>query len=278
MGAYDANALAAADAAAGGTPPADAGTPPADNATPPADGGTPPEPSGLPSDNAGDQKSPWERAREEGLLPDDFKEDPYELAKSWKNAQEFVAEANKEKGKFTAEQNKAAENALVQEQILEMVPEFMKNGMQLSEEMETKATELNIDIRDLKLGAMEMKENITNMYNVVGGEETYGQMMTDMAEHMSDSQKKAFNASIGSSVSEYAIKGLYAEWQGTQGGKPNGRLEGSVKNNSSVKPYGTKQEMMADLRYLKTKGKTDRAARAKYEARKGVTPDAVVMG
>jgi len=261
------------------TPPAGdpaAVTPPAD-APAPGEGGT-----GLPSDNPSDQATPWERAKQDGFLPDDFKEDPYELAKSWKNAQEFVKEANAEKGRNTNAANAAAAAEATGAEILSMVPEFMRNGMELTAEMETKAKKLNIDIRDLKLGAIELRDNMTKAYGLVGGEATYAEMMTDMSPHMSDAQKKAFNTDLGGEASEYAIKGLHAEWQASKI-DPNAapgtkRIEGRVNNQSSVKPYGSQAEMLKDAGYLRSpSGKTDKAARAQYEARKAVTPDSVVF-
>lgn len=249
--------------------------------TPPADAGTPPvEGSGLPSDNPVDQATPWERARAEGFLPDDFKEDPYELAKSWSKAQEFVKEANAEKGRTTNAANAASAAEATASEIIDMVPEFMRNGMELTPEMETKATELNIDVRDLKLGALELRDNMNKAYDLVGGETTYSEMMTDMSANMSDSQKKAFNKDLGGDASEYAIKGLHAEWIASKGvpdAVPTRRIEGKVNNTPGIKPYANQGEMLKDLNYLKTAGKNDKAARSQYEARKQVTPDSVIF-
>ena len=245
----------------------------------PVEGGQAPEGGGLPSEGSA-EKSPWDRAVEDGYLPADTARDPYELAKSASNAQKFVNEANAEKAKLGKANQEAATKVATAEEIVSMVPEFMKNDMQLTPEMETRATELGIDIRDLKLSAIEMRDNVNAAYNVVGGEAEYSAMMTEMSELMTDQEKKAFNADMGGTASKYAIAGLHAEWKSRQGGNeaPSGRVEGKVGNSSSVKPYADQGEMLRDLSYLKTRGQNDKAARAKYESRKAVTSDNVIFG
>ena len=240
-----------------------------------------PEQGNLPSDEIEKEVSPWDRAKADGYLPEDYKEDPYELAKSLKNAQGFVNEANADKAKRGKAEHDRETQEATQAEILSMVPEFMRNGMELTEEMETKAKELNIDIRDLKLGAIDMRDNITASYAIVGGEEEYAAMMKDMGETMSDDEKRMFNADLGGKASKYAIAGLHAAWKektGVQAPQQNGRVEGKVSSRSGVKPYADQHEMLRDLTYLKTKGKTDLAARKKYEARKAVTDDKIVYG
>ena len=233
--------------------------------------------TGLPSDNEPEAQTPWERAKEDGYLPADAKEDPYELAKSLKNAQKFVEEANAEKGKAGREAEKQQALEATQTEIMSMVPEFMANDMQLTPEMETRATDMGIDIRDLKLGAIDFRDRINAAYNVAGGKEEYTQMMADMAPIMTEEQRKSFDSEIGGTAGEWAIKGLHAEWK-AKSGKPTGRIEGRVAGSSSAKPYGTQGELLKDLTYLRTAGKGDRAAWAQHEKRKAATPDAVIYG
>ena len=273
MAVMDANAIAAEQAAA--TPPAGE-TPPAGTETPAAAGTE--APSGLPSDNEPETQTPWERAKADGFLPDDFKEDPYELAKSWKNAQNFVSDAQADKAKAgkAAEKQQALE--ATQTEIMSMVPEFMANDMQLTPEMETKATDLGIDIRDLKLGAIDFRDKINLAYSVVGGKEEYTQMISDMGPVMTEDQRRSFDSDLGGSASEWAIKGLHAEWKAKNGGKPAGRIEGRVGGTTGAKPYESQGEILKDLGYLRGRGKNDQAAWAQHEKRKAVTPDAVIYG
>jgi len=234
-------------------------------------------PTGLPSDNVEDAKTPWERAVEDGYLKADSKQDPYELAKELANANKYVQEANAEKAKAGKAAQQQETQEATQAEILSMVPEFMENDMQLTPEMETRATELGIDIRDLKLGAIDFRDKINTAYSVVGGKENYTQMMADMAPTMSEEQRKSFDADLGGNASEWAIKGLYAEWK-AKNGTPAGRIEGRVGGSSSAKPYESQGELLKDLTYLRTAGKGDMAARALHEKRKAATPDAVVYG
>ena len=235
------------------------------------------QPSNLPSEAEETQKTPWERAREDGFLPEDYKEDPYELAKELANANKYVQEVNAEKAKAGKQAEKQQAMEATKEEILSMVPEFMANNMELTEEMETKANELGIDIRDLKLGAIELRDKINSAYNIVGGEAEYKQMMADMSEIMTDDQKRSFNEDLGGSASEWAIKGLHAEWK-SRNGSPAKRIEGRVGGGSGAKPHDSQAELLKDLTYLRTRGKNDKAAWAQHEKRKSVTPDNVIYG
>ena len=243
----------------------------------PEDGGQVEE-SGLPSDGGGEEKSPWERAKEDGYLPEDYKEDPYELAKSWKNGQDFVTEAKKESGKIG--QEKAAAEAEVNKARIvreELIPEFIESGKKLTPELTAKAKELGYSEADVELAYYKFNENANKAYAVVGSEAEYSQMMSEMAPKMSDSQRASFDAAFDQGISEYAIKGLMAEWKGGEVAPSGKRIEGKVGNSGGVKPYANQGEMLNDLAYLKSRGKNDLAARKKYEARKAVTSDKVLF-
>ena len=179
------------------------------------------------------------------------------------------------------EQNRANQEATAAE-VLSMIPDFIKNGMELNEEMLDRSKELGISEAELKLGAYEYRDRVNSMYDLVGGETNYSQMMTDMKEVMSDEDKKAFNADLGGAASKYAVKGLEAEWRARMGGEApaaKGRVEGHVSNKGSVKPYQTQDEMLKDASYVRTgRGKLDKVARAQYEKRMAVTPDNIVYG
>ena len=238
------------------------------------------QPSGLPSDAPEQQASPWERAKQDGYLPDDYKEDAYELAKSWKNGQDFVEKANAEKGAAGHAIQDAKKAAELQDNIMSLVPDFVKNGMALNDEMIEKGKEWGLDERDIKIAAYDYRDRINSAYDLVGGEEVYSSMMKDMAESMSTDEQKEFNADLGGKASKYAIKGLFAEWkaQSKADGKQPDRIEGKVQQRSGTKPYEDQREMLKDLSYLRTKGKNDKAAWKQYEARKAVTEDKIIMG
>jgi len=248
----------------------------------PAEAAAPAEeqPSGLPSEN-NDELTPWERARQDGYLPDDAKEDIYELAKSWKHSQDFAKEARSEKDRLLNETKKVENQKETINQISEFIPEFVANGMELTEEMLEKSKELNISEAELKLGAYEYRDRINNIYSLVGGQEEYQQMMTEMSEHMTDEEKRQFNRDIDSSSSKYAVMGLHAEWKSrsNNSGQPQGRVEGKVAGQSGVKGYTSQAEMLRDAGYLRSrKGRLDSAARVMYEKRVAATAENIIYG
>ena len=235
--------------------------------------------SGLPSDQANENMSPWERAKADGYLPDDYKEDPYELAKSWKHGQDFVVEANKEKGRAGVEAKKAESVADQEAAIRAFSPELINNNFELNQEMIDKGKEFGLDEKDLRLKAYELRDSTAKLFDAVGGKDQYNEMISGMSEHMSDDQKKSFNRDLDSGMSEYAVRGLKGAWDAMQSGDtPVKRIEGKQATNTGVKGYSSQAEMMKDLRYLKTGGKNDHAARTQYENRMRQTSDTIAYG
>lgn len=243
----------------------------------------PVEESGLPSDTVESTVSPFSIPEDritDGKL--DGRWDSFEsMNKSYDEIVGAYGAAKEELKGYQEGQSKAESNKVQETAIMDMLPEYMDNGMQLTEEMTTKATEAGIDPRDLKIGAMEMQKRIEVAHNLVGGKDTYEQMKSDMVESMTDDQKRAFNKDVNSGMGEYAIRGLHQAWMDKTGRRevPQ-RIRGNQPgNNSGVKPYANQNEMMKDLSYLRTnKGRNDSAAQKKYESRKRATPDNVVYG
>ena len=160
----------------------------------------------------------------------------------------------------------------------ELVPEFMKNGMQLTPEMETKATEAGIDIRDLKISAMELRDATTAAHNLTGGAENYEAMRT-WAEGVLDAKQKAsFDNALSSGMGEYAIKGLYAEFQKASDNGEVGRIEGQTVF-TGVKPYSDRRELYKDKDYIESNaGRRDTAAQKLYRSRLSKTSNDVIFG
>ncbi len=160
----------------------------------------------------------------------------------------------------------------------ELIPEFMANGMKLTPEMETKATEAGIDIRDLKIGAMELRDATSQAHGLTGGRENYEAMRTWADGVLSDTQKASFDAALNSGMGEYAIKGLYAEFQKASDNGDVGRIEGQTVF-TGVKPYADRKELFKDKRYVESAaGRRDTAAQKMYQARKRKTSDSVLFG
>jgi len=65
-------------------------------------------------------------------------------------------------------------------------------------------------------------QNITNLYNSVGGEESYNKMLEWANENLEPWETDAFNKQIESldAVSQFAVLGLQARYQNSEGGLP----------------------------------------------------------
>jgi len=275
------------------TPPAGAyeGEKPAVAETQTTVAGTTPQ-SGLPSDNKPLDISGFEINDE---LKAKFKDG--KLNGRFSNIQEVLDKLKETEDKYAntvrevkqteqqmteeqlAEQQKAEQQTVQQETINSLLPEFMANGMQLTPEMEKAATEVGIDIRDLKLGALEFKEKVTAAHNVVGGTEEYSAMLEWGKANMSEAQMKAFDMNVTNpNLGEYAIKGLYADYKAAIANGDTNRIEGRPANNS-IKPYADRKELYADRDYLQSaKGRRDTAAQKMYKARLNATSDSVIYG
>jgi hypothetical protein len=167
------------------------------------------------------------------------------------------------------------------ETIKDILPEFLNNDMQLTPEIETKLTEEGIDIRDVKLGALELRDKINAAHETVGGKENYEAMMGWASSQLSDAEKAAFDADIMGAQSRFAIKGLYSEYQAAaEKGEatPPQRLNGD-NTVKTVQPYEDRQALLRDKQYIDSPaGKRDQAAQNRYKQRLAITPEAVWRG
>ena len=246
-------------------------------------------PSGLPSDQ------PPVEAYDGFALSDDqkalFKDNKLngrfgsldEVLVKLKEAEDFKSQHGRDV-KLEGEQQVAEKTLEVNQGnvINAMIPEFMKNGMKLTPEMETKATEAKIDIRDLKIGAMELREKITGVYATAGGKENYDNAHAWAKDNLSDSEKKLFTSDVDSGVSgasTIAVEWLMQKYDvALKAGTTTPRIEGS-HHNVGLQPYENRRELYRDKDYIESpKGRRDTAAVKQYRSRLKITPDAVVFG
>ena len=59
-----------------------------------------------------------------------------------------------------------------------MVGDYMNNDMELTTEQEQKLVDSGIDVRDVKLGAIELRDKINVAHSATGGRENYEGMMS----------------------------------------------------------------------------------------------------
>ena len=209
-----------------------------------------------------------------------------DLAKSYRelevvhtNKMREVSDENKAREADAIAKEEANQATQIQNELVkELMPEYMSNGMELTEEQEQKLVDSGVDIRDVKIRAMELKERIGIAHQSVGGQENYSRMIEWANEALTDKQKASFDKDVVSSAGEFAIKGLYSEFLNSTGQNTQ-RIAGSNNVSTSVSGYKSKGEMLKDRGYLNTfKGKNDVDARAKFNARMNATDDKVIFG
>ncbi|MDB4681406.1 hypothetical protein OAE88_00700 [bacterium] len=243
-------------------------------------------PTGLPSE--GDiPASPFtsdyakENLHENGQLFGKFS-NYEELAQSYRelevthtNKMRDVANANKESEQSVAA--KEAETQAIAEReslINEIVPKFLYNNMTLTEEDTQKLVDSGIDIRDVKIESMELRERMTQAYDTVGGKENYDGMIEWGRENLSEQEQQAFNAN----QSVFALEGLYNRFTNNTAGQAP-RVSGSTAGKPSVAGYANQSEMLKDKSYLNTmEGRNDNAAQERFKVKMGKTSDTVVFG
>ena len=164
------------------------------------------------------------------------------------------------------------------EVVKSLIPAYLDNGMQLTDEMAQTIADEGIDIRDVKLGAVDLRERISKAYEVVGGQENYKNMMAWAGENLDDAQKAAFDADILSVSSEFAIKGLNVVYQEAIASGETPRIQGNHAS-TTVRGYANKRELLADKAYVDSpKGKRDTAAINQYKQRLALTDEIVWRG
>ena len=254
-----------------GTPPAtDTGATDAPATTPP----TTDEPaSGLPSD----QPNPdliggkWEST--EQML-----EHIKEMEDKYADARREIADKNKTEQQTTDTQTQEADTIAKQQDVINsMIPEFKDNGMIITEDMERRAVEAGIDVRDLKLDAMEFKERLLTAYIVTGGRENYDAMIEWGKTNLNEQQAKALEAAAQAGLSELAIEGLWARYSKAASQDPDAPRIMGDSVPSGLQPYKDRKELYADKDYIESaQGRNDKAAIKRYRDRLRITPNEVL--
>ena len=158
-----------------------------------------------------------------------------------------------------------------------LVNKFISNGMELTDDIILEAKEKGLDIRDVKLAAIELKEKINQAYSIVGGESEYKAMVEWGKANLSDKQKATFDKDLSGEMGEWAIRGLYTmykESNSTPTETDRLRGDGTVVG---IKPYSNLNEVLRDRAYLNSRdGANDIKARELHNKRLNLTPDSVL--
>lgn len=159
-----------------------------------------------------------------------------------------------------------------QDTIMSMLPEFMANNMELTPEIEAKATEAGIDIRDLKLGALELKDKVTHVHQLVGGRENWEATKAYLADKLSPQEFEKINQDLIGSNSDYTVLGMYNSYKASLiGNEPTARIVGET-SIKTAKGYENRLALFKDREYLNTPaGQKDQIAKKRYNEKLALT-------
>lgn len=209
----------------------------------------------------------------------DFKDKYKQLWGQYSNTVRDIKDKEK-KVKAEAETQAQQQERVVkqQETIMSLIPQYLQNNMELTPEMETTLTEQGLDIRDVKLGAIELRERIGKAHSIVGGQEEYNAMINWARENTTEAQRTAFDKDVTGSMSEFAIRGMYAMYKSGAESGGGDRVRGQI-SNAGLKPYASQEEVLRDRNYINSsRGRMDEQAVAKHKQRMAITPDSVLFG
>ena len=131
----------------------------------------------------------------------------------------------------------------------ELEKEFMENGMVLTDEMIERGVAGGYSADTIELRSIKLKDKTNKGYNFAGGAEKYDEMVSWARENMTEEQRKSFNTDANGNkvmLSEYAIKGLHADYQKAMAdGTVTTRIQGQPVNQGIV-AYKNQKELFAD--------------------------------
>ena len=248
---------------------------------------TAPEPSTLPSDVDAQQAQEdaldftlTDAVKEKYLTKDGKLLGKYDnleqLVESHKFLQDkhamFVDDTKKQEKELNTGVEQEQVQIVQQETIQSLLPEFMNNGMQLTDDMRKVITETGIDERDLELGALKLKDKVNHVHELVGGKENWDNAKAYLATKLSEDEFKQINQDLVGSNSDYTVLGMYnAYQQSLNGQEPTARISGDTVTKSA-KGYNSRQELFKDRQYLSTQaGRKDNNAQQKYRNKLALT-------
>lgn len=193
-----------------------------------------------------------------------------------KNVEDKHAQLNREI------KSKGNQSQITMDEVLPLAQRFMENGMELTDDMLSDVEAKGIDVRDIKLTAMEIKEKVGKAYEVVGSKDNYEAMINWGKENISKAQQEDFNKALQTGLGEYAIKGLWNDYQTSlaTSNKDNGdRVRGNPVVNTQVTGYQSTNEILRDKNAVaKAVGEEKIKLEAKYKAKLAKTPNNVIYG
>jgi len=174
--------------------------------------------------------------------------------------------------------NEAQTQQMQSDLVKSLVPEFIGNGMVVTDEMNQQLSEAGLTQDQIKIGAYELKEAQATNAGYVGGKENYDIIMDYHAKEMSDEQKVKFNHSIEDpNNSEALMVGLQTMYEKSLGAvESTDRVRGNVAPTNSVKPYENRADLFRDKTYADSTS-SNKYDKARYKARLAITPSEVYL-
>lgn len=202
--------------------------------------------STLPSDKAeGQQDRPqW--------LPEKFKS-PEDLAKAYSELEKRMGQPKEAQAPAEGDDMSAAEQAMDQAGLDydAFAQEYAENG-ELSQDAydALEAAGIPKHLVDNYIAGLEAQQTMlqSEVYQTIGGEEAYNDMIQWAGENLDDASIDAFNATLeGGNPAQIklAIAGLRAQYTEANGQEPSRTLAGTA--SSGVGTYESTAEMMKDM-------------------------------
>jgi hypothetical protein len=199
-----------------------------------------------------EERPPW--------LPEKF-ESPEEFAKAYQELESNFTRSRQEQksGEEGTEETNAVSQPISHESLKEFSEEFAMNG-DVSEESRQKIVEMGLprEFVDAYVEGQKavLSNHMNNIFNEVGGEESYKQMTAWAAEHLPEGDQEAFNNAVTKGSTEdmmFAIRSLNARYR-SEADVPTPLIQGdtgSAPTGGSFRSLAELTSAMKDPRYTK---------------------------
>jgi len=168
------------------------------------------------------------------------------------------------------EKKEESETSSDTQMTLDDIVEEALNG-ELSEETKAQLSEGDLKHIDLLVAghAALQEKNNQEIFNVVGGEDSYSELQEWGRNNMDEGQLKTFNLALFSgdmNLAKLAVQGLQAQYVAANGKSPDRVIEGGGTVNTADRPFNNVDEYLLEARSIDYKRNPDH--RAAVEARR----------
>ena len=240
----------------------------------------------APENTDGTQPSLEQTAKEMGISVDDGQETPAtrdrpdwlpekfksaeDLAQAYSELEKRQSSSAKEEPASTDEAREAVESVGVDFDALSN--EYAENGelsAQAYDDLEKAGIPRNIVNSYIEAQSAQVEMAQGKVYETVGGQEAYQNMVAWAGENLNENEVEAYNAAVNSgqmAAVELAVNGLKARYTASEGAEPSRQVQGGVAGNVGG-TYRSMAELMTDMN--SPAYKNDPAFRADVEKRLG---------